>query len=638
MIDSDPSKMYDYRFVQEQTSFKGSNPEVQRRRVDNLGGHAVVMLEKLHAQNVAVADKVDGAFHDCLTQIQDKQSALRPPDSTTTVTTPKEIRAAAKTFKKEMKGFEKSIAKALHTYQIAVLKEQAKADYKDLTEDQGKQIEQLAKGGIRAFWIRTKALFSSSDKKIVSVFTSAHKKMVTASKAGIKKLENETEVQKSQRNEFEKYRDHGTQKRGGVLSVGHTFRFVPSFREDKILKQFQSFCAQRQSLTVRTTIKKKLSDVTIGMIRPVTSTLTPLNQEFDRLVSAPGSTFGAIHGKAGSSSAHREGHHLSNAYLSELSVNEETVDRTYYQAIRHAILSSNPKETNKQQRKEDAQIQAKELLTAAVMKDLKKYNGTLPPGYQPTIISTSLVTPFIISGGERQMWDDQREALSAMNGKPTSIKIGDKWISVTPKIHAFNFGVNKGAVKFGLGAIKQYFQNRRAIRALEKSTSQLLKINEEDSPDISLLKKRTLPLLQDIQRLTRTPWSYLGNGNQYEVGAKLVCLANMLDKIQGGYTGTINCKSAKDRTQILDAVAKTFMTMYEKNGTFPSSEELKTDENLRKQFKEIFATMVKESGGLEITEINTGALGLKVDEMILLCGFSLEELCDIQGTSATAGA
>lgn len=622
------SKMqYDYEFVKKRTSFKGSDPAVQQRRVDNLGGHAVVMLEKLHAQNVAVAEKVDKAFQNCLTQIQEKQRALGRLDSTTAVTTPKEIRAAAKTFKKEMKGFEKFIAKALHTYQIAVLKEHAKTDFQDekFTLHQEKQIEQLAKGGIRAFLIRTKALFSSSDKKIVSAFTRVHKEMVVASKAdiAIAKLENETEVQKSQRQEFAKYQDRGTQKRGGVLSVGHTFRFVPSFREDQILKQFQSFCAQRQSLTVRTIIKKELSNVTIKE-NPVTSTLIPLNKEFDQLAKLP-ATFGAIHGETGSSSAHREGHHLSNAYLSELSTN----NRTYYQAIRHAILSSNPKETNKQQRKEDAQRQAKELLTAAVMKDLMNGKDIYDKDYQPTIISTSLVTPFIISGGERQMWDDQREALSAMNGKPTPIKIGDQWISVTPKIHAFNFGVNKGAV-FGFGAIKQYFQNRRAIQQLTESFKDIPKVYK----DYVTANK----LLTEIQRLTRTPWSYLGNGNQYEVGAKLISLANILDRMQGGYTGTINCKSAKDRTQILDAVAKTFLTMYENNGRFPTSEELKTNETLRKEFKQIFATMVKESGGLEITEINTGALGLKVNEMILLCGFTLEELLDIQGAGATAGS
>ena len=228
------------------------------------------------------------------------------------------------------------------------------------------------------------------------------------------------------------------------------------------------------------------------------------------------------------------------------------------------------------------------------------------------------------------MWDDQRKALSAMNGQPTPIKIGDQWISVTPKIHAFNFGVNKAAVKFGLGAIKQYFQNRQALRQLMGSVENISTSHKEYGA--------AKGLLQEVQRLTKTPWSYLENGNQYEVGAKLVCLANILDRIQIGHTGTINCKSAKDRTQILDAVAKTFMTMYEQSQTFPTSELLKTDATTRSQFKKIFATMVKESGGLEITEINTGALGLKVDEMILICGFTLTELLEIQGTSATAGA
>ncbi len=630
---SSPTKHgYDYEFVKGKSSFKGSDPALQQRRVDNLAGHAVNMLKKLKGQNEqgATAEKTQEVFKQCLNDIQNLKniqtlaSTSKKTGQADTAKTPKEIRAAAKKFKKEMKGFEKSIAKIMLTYQMAVLKEHAKLSLAStettLTKDRQKQIDRFAKGGIRAFWIRTKALFFSSDAAIVKAFAYAQTKMLEASKTDIAKPEKATEVQQSQLKEFTEYQKTGKQKRDGVLSVGHTFRFVPNLRQDKILKQFKAFCAQSQSLIVRTTIKKELSNVEIEHAK-VTSTLTPLNKKFDALTQAPGSTFEKIHGDTGSSSAHREGHHLSNAYLSELS----TGKKTYYQAIRHAILSSNPKETNKKQRKADALQQAKELLTAAVMKDFHNGLDITASGYRPTIISTSLVTPFLISGGERQMWNDQREALSSLNGQPTTIQIGDKSIPVTPNIHAFNFGVNKGAVKFGLGAITQYFQNRRAIAQLENS----FKNFSPTDANYATAKQ----LLGEIRRLTQTPWSYLGNGNQYEVGAKLICLANML-----GYTGAINCKSAKDRTQILDSVAKTFMTMYAQSGKFPTSEELKTDKPTRENFKQIFATMVKESGGLEITEINTGALGLKVDEMVLICGFSLEELLDIQGTSATAGA
>ncbi|EQB1407495.1 inositol phosphate phosphatase SopB, partial [Shigella sonnei] len=75
------------------------------------------------------------------------------------------------------------------------------------------------------------------------------------------------------------------------------------------------------------------------------------------------------------------------------------------------------------------------------------------------IVSTSLLTPTSLTGGEESMLKDQVNALKGLNskrGEPTKLLIRNsdgllKEVSVNLKVVTFNFGVNELALKMGLG-------------------------------------------------------------------------------------------------------------------------------------------------------------------------------------------
>ncbi|KIC71288.1 hypothetical protein DB44_DZ00010 [Candidatus Protochlamydia amoebophila] len=145
-------------------------------------------------------------------------------------------------------------------------------------------------------------------------------------------------------------------------------------------------------------------------------------------------------------------------------------------------------------------------------------------------------------------------------------------------------------------------------------------------------------LLDDITFLMESPKAYLDGDNQYEIGAKIINLSNGMDNIQKGTKCAFNCMSGKDRTGMMDGVAKTFAIMNEINGKFPSHEELKSDPEVRKQFREIFVPIMKEMGGLDITRINTGATGYKVGKEAKLAGLPEEEFLEMMGLSKTTSS
>jgi phosphatidylinositol-4,5-bisphosphate 4-phosphatase len=137
--------------------------------------------------------------------------------------------------------------------------------------------------------------------------------------------------------------------------------------------------------------------------------------------------------------------------------------------------------------------------------------------------------------------------------------------------------------------------------------------------------------------------AYLAGGNQYEIGAKILNLTHLMNQVAGGTEGAFNCMSGKDRTGVMDAVARTFAVMRQLNGKFPihaelTYAELTYNEEIKKQFREIFSQMLQEYGGLEVTEINTGAMGFKVGGEANLYGLEKEIFKAIQGLSKTTNA
>ena len=96
-------------------------------------------------------------------------------------------------------------------------------------------------------------------------------------------------------------------------------------------------------------------------------------------------------------------------------------------------------------------------------------------------------------------------------------------------------------------------------------------------------------VLKDIQYLMRNRKAYLEGRNQYEVGAKILLLQNMMREVQDGHSAwcAFNCMSGKDRTGIMDAIAKTYSLMRDENGgRVPTHDDLKKDPH-RIRFQEL---------------------------------------------------
>lgn len=254
------------------------------------------------------------------------------------------------------------------------------------------------------------------------------------------------------------------------------------------------------------------------------------------------------------------------------------------------------------------------------------------------------------------------------------IKLGDHTIKVNLQINAFNFGVNAPAMGVAhLGTTNQYVHNLKAMEKLEKQyqeyannlsnvfseMNESLAISEKvDTPEntakmqklqkdyekLMKLQNNCSLLIHDIRKLMESANAYQEGKNPYEIGAKILNLNHQMrlaSKIMNKNTenkssGTqcaYNCMSGKDRTGVMDCVAKTYALMANLNEEFPSHDDLTSKRELKEQFIALYAKFLEESGNLEVTGVNTGVIGLKISEEARL-GMSKEEFERITGLSS----
>jgi phosphatidylinositol-4,5-bisphosphate 4-phosphatase len=233
-------------------------------------------------------------------------------------------------------------------------------------------------------------------------------------------------------------------------------------------------------------------------------------------------------------------------------------------------------------------------------------------------------------------------AFRSLEGNPTTITVAGQTIKVNLQINAFNFGVNAGAVGklswapgVKLGLERQYKHNVRAFQGLKAQFEAVVKDLLPNDPRRFEMEM----LFHDIDLLMADKKAYLAGGNQYEIGAKILNLTFLMNQAaEGGTEGAFNCMSGKDRTGVMDAVSRAFAVMRQLNGKFPSHNELAYNSQIQEQFREIFSEMLQKYGGLEVTEINTGALGFKVGGEANLYGLEKEIFKTIQGLSKTTSA
>jgi len=578
--------------------------------------------------------------------------------------------------KREVKDLKKLLKKATKESMKIIREAQVKAAAKLATEGVGNeahrqklesQVETLARGGIKAWLLHLPWIGS---KRAVKAFKSAKSRMEAVAFKPIERIEGESLVDRDIRTEFNNSPTAALSRRVGVVGYNGIYRLQRTFDKKKLHKQFKQHMAQQLGETkVRTTMSKK---VKVGG-KNYDSRLTPLNQEFSQLKGVT-SFFGRLMGDKGISAANRKERHLINGWETEQKGKD---GKPIFLGIRHAIMSDKY-EKSKEIRRQAARQMAKELLHAAFIQELKRRGLTpdlasrqgLP--IKINFSSVSLVTPDVLrkyfpGANERQLLKDQIDALRELDGEQELVLDGHR-IRADFNIMAFNYGVNAGAVgrlklpMALMGHGRQHEYNKRSLEKLGRLVNDFNAHKQEfrdklkdmpDGADKTLaqldLEEQVNKLWVDIQHLNRNKYAYIKEGNQYEVGAKILLLMNLLDRAVlpddalsrstfGGSKCAFNCMSGKDRAGYMDAMARTFAMMGDINGEIPTHQQLKESRELRLQFVRILVPMLKQYGGLDITEINTDVKGYKVNKEAQIWGILGEDFEDIRALSPTTGA
>ncbi len=665
------------------TSPKPLSREAAKEHIANYIGHGVKMLTALESQYMKTENKVNTIFEDAKKEIETIKTNLTKKFAEGNDSfSEHEIKDLEKALIEAEKQMVRIIQKSQIKTATAIGTAKADASSKGVSEEGVRsKIETLAKGGIGAKWISFLALVSTTNRVAVKAFEEAKTAMEVASKKDFVKLP-VSQVEQDKWAEFQADKKAALERRAGVIGYNGIYRIQVAFDEKTIHKQLKEFSSQKLSGQDREVIEKEFQLPARGRAYIVQSTLIPLNAAFDERFKAGQVFFKNLFGSQGISSTNRREPHLVNGYVTNLT-NE---GRTIFRGLRHAI-ASDKYETNKEKRKANSQKAAEELVKAALLLELTDRGLTLEDAVnlkeENRIIlnlnSVSLVTPDIPrtvgskGADERTMLRDQVKAMRRLEKEIREsgvIELDGKKIPVKLNINTFNFGVNAGAVgKFKLhgininlkflrfGLSKQYKYNQKALQELntECNAFQGMLEGEKDRSrgTENARARRELRafdnLVNDINTLMADEHAYLNGDNQYEIGAKILNLTHIMDQKHRelskkhetsvvGFKGAFNCMSGKDRTGVMDCVAKTFAVMADLNlGQFPTHKELEDGEK-RAEFTRIFIPMLLESGSLEVTKTNTGAMGYKVKEEARIFGMDLDKFLQAQGLSVTTAS
>lgn len=632
---------------------KTHSVDVAQKRIDNFMTHSCEVLVLLENQNLKgcpddrkVAGHVNQVFLEAQSELA--KIAMKMEESLQNRDSPDLSAEEIKEFAKTFKAAEKDVVKVIQKAQInaaAEIGSEGRAELKN-------KIVALAENRWDGKIIQLLALVSSTHRAAVEGFEKTKVSLDTAYKAPLSEV-GESKLQKHKRKEFDRFISNrgDLKRRVGVIGLNGIYRIEPSFSSKHISKQLKSYIAQNQSEKVERKVINR--DLTVQNSNNVSaqfqSKLIPLNSEFDTHVDVLKNTkdatvstqFKKIFGESGGiSSANRQEAHLVNAWESKLT---DDKGHPIYEALRHGVISDRF-ETNEEIRRENSEKAAKELIKAVVLQKLASSGTSLEEAANNGVVlnlnSVSLITPddlrglISINSDEKKMLQDQINALNSYVGPEKTIKIDGVSIPLNLKVNAFNFGVNAGAVNYGLGTENQYAQNVKALKGLEENVSDTMR--RIDFPPHE--KEELSALLANIKLLMADRKAYLDGDNQYEVGAKIINLSNQLDRLNGETKCAFNCMSGKDRTGMLDGVAKAFAVMKSINGSIPSHEDLKNDEATRQEFRDILVSILLEMGGLEITEINTGAVGYKLGKEAQLAGLSGDKFLEMLGLSKTTSS
>lgn len=318
-----------------------------------------------------------------------------------------------------------------------------------------------------------------------------------------------------------------------------------------------------------------------------------------------------------------ERQHIANMWISKITGDN---GEELFSGIRHGVLSPYGLEKNTRERDEAAYSKAKELATAALFSKPELLNRALAGELvNLRMVSTALLTPTKVGGGEDTMLKDQIKALKRLmspSGEPTELKIQDengdfRTVKVNLEIVPFNCGVNELALKAGLGwnAVDK-LNNTSIAQLLGKDflskgvlggwTEDFIKLNTHKKNEI-------ITLAGQIREIINNDLHKSDGGEPYKLSQRISILAYEI-----GAVPCWNCKSGKDRTGMHDAEVKREVIMKNQNGEYS---KIKT--KLSKEDQILFGQILINSGNMEIQENNTGVPGSKVIKKLPMSSLDL---------------
>lgn len=385
----------------------------------------------------------------------------------------------------------------------------------------------------------------------------------------------------------------------------------------------------------------------------VTSTITPVNQEFDQTYHGTQGVEGKRFGQSGLGSMsprldlggrnhQTETHRPTNLWHSKL---EDSQGTLLFEAFRSGAFSDVAVKDPGQQA-EVGQAKAKQVLEAMLLHRLKGVsdpqelwsylNGTRT--FNATVVSVNLLSEAVALGfGDKKASQQHHAAIAAVSGEELvyDIKFALPWdqgriYPFSPKarfkIIDFGAGVNIASGKVGLGGatINQRRRNKESMKELEtefdtwsQTVQQELKIlgrNQDPEGYIDRLDRvkelnermqQAGALLKEIKSKGR------GHVGDYKLPQLIANLAHMM-----GHLVHFNCKSGKDRTGIMDAKSK-HMAFELANQRQTGGDLTKVPDMSRRDDETEYRhqQMLWESGNLQVLERNVGGQSLKVADM-----------------------
>lgn len=559
---------------------------------------------------------------------------------------PKNIKVILKIFNEAKKNSAKLI-RTSHIQSAAIAASHAQGLKGD--ENVQDRVTTLAHGGfwgwlVKVFSPRTTILFQQAKadlEKAKNSYMAAHIQAIQQS-SGVLTLP-QIDIDK-----IASLSKENLKKRNGVISFNGTFITDFKFSEHKIQNQITSL-----SIHARSEKEKGVVQETFPLVNEkhekigIASTIIPLNNKYDEYLNNDAHVFEEIFGNKVIPSCNRQENHLIDAYLQIFEWGDKQL-----RFFRTGSLAKKFEE-DKTAREESSKKMAYELLQAALLQQIKESGISLDQASQGEILtvnlaSVSLLTPDLPrkflgrkkskTANERNQLRDQAKALQSFHNTDHHFFINGRSIPVHFNVMTFNFGVNEGAtgdLKFApglkLGLDYQHSYNKEALKILEVTVNRFL-FDHEDADDT------VRNVWNEIQFLCRNPKSYLQSSNQYEAGAKIIYLMNLM-----GDQGAINCMSGKDRTGIMAAMIFTTTWVHsiqnslkaelKRNGIKAKKYARARLRGLKSEFSQVFYKTLMSYGGLKITSLNTGGYkGYKVNVLDKL--LSSKQIQTVQGLSS----